>query len=94
MIDSKHLFSESCLGGPITWGFTYFQSLSGILYSACSEVFRRFGVAGGEGVPPSPLGGYLQYVIAENKQGKGKKIKLMIFTEFTMKRYPSPLCGK
>ena len=64
MIESKNLFSKSCLGGPITKGFTYFQTLSAILDSAGGEVLqavrccRRCGVAGGGGVPPAPLGWY------------------------------------
>ena len=57
---SKNLFSESCLKWPITLGWTPFQTPSAILgppgghFGFC----RRCGVAGGERVPPAPLGWY------------------------------------
>ena len=53
MMDSKNLFSESWWEGPITYGLTYFGTLSGILDKVGGEVlqavrrFRRWASAPG-----------------------------------------------
>ena len=68
VLRSKNLFSESCLECPKTWGLTPFQTPSAILgptgghFGFC----RRCSVAGGERVPPSPLGWYLAGKEREN----------------------------
>ena len=60
VLGSKNLFSESCLKWPITLGWTPFQTPSAILGATGGHFgfCRRCDVAGGERVPPAPLGWY------------------------------------
>ena len=59
MIESKNLFSESWSEGPITEGLTYIRTPSAIWIEWAGRCCGRCGVAGGERVPPAPLGWYL-----------------------------------
>merc|ERR1712208_38932 len=60
VLGSKNLFRESCLKCPITQGWTPFQTPSTILGAPGGHFgfCRPCGVAGGERVPPAPLGWY------------------------------------
>ena len=55
---SKNLFCESCQKRPKTWGKRPFQAPSAIMGPPSGDfrLWRRCCVAGGERVPPAPLG--------------------------------------